>query len=146
MVYETDTIKGKLFEDKTFSFPIRVYYEDTDAGGIVYYANYLKYAERARTEYLRHLGIDQQTMLKEKGVGFVVRDCHISYKSPAKLDDALNITCKLTELKGVSAKMEQKLYRGDTILAELEITLVFLSLATMRPTKIPEEITNLMNL
>ena len=146
MTYETDTIKGKLFEDKTFSFPIRVYYEDTDAGGIVYYANYLKYAERARTEYLRYLGIDQQTMLKEKGVGFVVRDCHISYKSPAKLDDALNITCKLTELKGVSAKMEQKLYRGDTILAEIEISLVFLSLTTMRPTKIPEEITNLMNL
>ena len=85
-------------------------------------------------------------MLKEKGVGFVVRDCHISYKSPAKLDDALNITCKLTELKGVSAKMEQKLYRGDTILAEIEISLVFLSLTTMRPTKIPEEITNLMNL
>lgn len=144
MAYETDTIKGKLFEDKTFSFPIRVYYEDTDAGGIVYYANYLKFAERARTEYLRHLGIDQQTMLKEKGIGFVVRDCHISYKSPAQLDDALNITCKLTELKGVSAKMEQKLYRKDAILAEIEISLVFLSLATMRPTKIPEEIVKLM--
>lgn len=144
MAYETDTIKGKLFEDKTFSFPVRIYYEDTDAGGIVYYANYLKFAERARTEYLRHLGIDQQTMLKEQGSGFVVRELHINYKSPAKLDDALNITCKVTELKGVSAKMEQKLYRGDTVLAEIEITLVFLSLATMRPTKIPEEITNLM--
>ncbi len=144
MAYETDTIKGKLFEDKTFSFPVRIYYEDTDAGGIVYYANYLKFAERARTEYLRHLGIDQQTMLKEQGIGFVVRELHINYKSPAKLDDALNITCKVTELKGVSAKMEQKLYRGDTVLAEIEITLVFLSLATMRPTKIPEEITNLM--
>jgi acyl-CoA thioester hydrolase len=144
MAYETDTIKGKLFEDKTFSFPVRIYYEDTDAGGIVYYANYLKFAERARTEYLRHLGIDQQTMLKEQGIGFVVRELHINYKSPAKLDDALNITCKVTELKGVSAKMEQKLYRGNTVLAEIEITLVFLSLATMRPTKIPEEITNLM--
>ena len=144
MTYETDTIKGKLFEDKIFSFPIRVYYEDTDAGGIVYYANYLKFAERARTEYLRHLGINQEGMLKEQGIGFVVRDCHISYKSPAKLDDALNITCKVAELKGVSAKMEQKLYRGDTILAEIEITLVFLSLATMRPTKIPEKIVKLM--
>ena len=113
MAYETDTIKGKLFEDKTFSFPIRIYYEDTDAGGIVYYANYLKFAERARTEYLRHFGLDQDSMLKEKGIGFVVRDCHISYKSPAKLDDALNITCKVSELKGVSLKMEQKLYRGE---------------------------------
>ena len=55
MTYETETVKGKLFEDKTFSFPIRIYYEDTDAGSIVYYANYLRYAERARTEYLRHL-------------------------------------------------------------------------------------------
>lgn len=140
MTYETNTITGKLFEDKTFSFPIRVYYEDTDAGGIVYYANYLKFAERARTEYLRHLGFSQDTMLKEKGVGFVVRDCHINYKTPAKLDDALNITCKVTELKGVSLKMEQKLYRGENVLAEIEITLVFLSLETMRPTKIPAEI------
>lgn len=144
MTYETPTISGKLFEDNTFSFPIRVYYEDTDAGGIVYYANYLKYAERARTEYLRHFGLDQKDMLKEKGIGFVVRDCHISYKSPAKLDDALNITCRVAELKSVSLKMEQKLYRGDTILAEIEITLVFLSLATMRPTKIPEEIIKIL--
>jgi acyl-CoA thioester hydrolase len=144
MTYETPTIKGNLFDDKTFSFPIRIYYEDTDAGGIVYYANYLKYAERARTEYLRHLGLNQDTLLKEQGVGFVVRDCHISYKSPAKLDDALNITCKITDLKGVSLKMEQKLYRGDTILCEIEITLVFLSLPNMRPTKIPSEIISLL--
>lgn len=144
MTYETPTIKGKLFEDKTFSFPIRIYYEDTDAGGIVYYANYLKYAERARTEFLRHLGINQEDMLKSKGMGFVVRDCHISYKSPAKLDDALNITCKITEIKGVSLKMEQKLYRNDTVLSEIEITLVFLSLPAMRPTKIPAEILSVL--
>ena len=144
MTYETTPITGKIFEAKTFSFPIRIYYEDTDAGGIVYYANYLKYAERARTEYLRHLGINQEDMLKNQGVGFVVRDCHIAYKSPAKLDDSLNITCKVTEVKGVSLKMEQKLYRKDTVLSEIEITLVFLSLPTMRPTKIPTEITNML--
>lgn len=144
MAYETETINGTLFADKTFSFPIRIYYEDTDAGGIVYYANYLKYAERARTEFLRYLGINQENMLKDKGMGFVVRDCHISYKSPAKLDDALNITCKVTEIKGVSLKMEQKLYRNDTILSEIEITLVFLSLPSMRPTKIPTEILTLL--
>lgn len=144
MSYTTDTIKGKLFEDKTFSFPIRIYYEDTDAGGIVYYANYLKYAERARTEFLRHLGINQQEMLKNQECGFVVRNCNISYKSPARLDDALNITCKVTELKGASLKMEQKLYREDTVICEIEITLVFLSLATMRPSKIPAEIGSLL--
>ena len=143
MAYETNTITGKLFDDNTFSFPIRVYYEDTDAGGIVYYANYLKFAERARTEYLRHLGFSQDEMLKKLGAGFVVRDCHINYKTPAKLDDALNITCKVTELKGVSLKMEQKLYRGDTVLSEVTVTLVFLSLETMRPTKIPTEITSI---
>ena len=143
MTYETPTIKGQLFEDKTFSFPIRIYYEDTDAGGIVYYANYLKYAERARTEFLRHLGINQEEMLKNLSLGFVVRYCNINYKSPAKLDDALNITCKITELKGASLKMEQKLYHGDTILSEIEIGLVFLSLPSMRPTKIPPEISNL---
>lgn len=144
MTYETNTITGTLFNDKTFSFPIRIYYEDTDAGGIVYYANYLKYAERARTEFLRHLGINQEDMLKNKGMGFVVRECHINYKSPAKLDDALNITCKVTEIKGVSLKMEQKLYRNDTILSEIEISLVFLSLPAMRPTKIPSEIIALL--
>jgi acyl-CoA thioester hydrolase len=143
MTYETSTINGKLFEDKTFSFPVRVYYEDTDAGGIVYYANYLKFAERARTEFLRHLGFSQEDMLKRLGAGFVVRECHINYKSPAKLDDALNITCKVSELKGVSLKMEQKLYRGDTVLSEVEVTLVFLSLENMRPTRIPEEITSI---
>lgn len=144
MSYTTDTIKGKLFEDKTFSFPIRIYYEDTDAGGIVYYANYLKYAERARTEFLRHFGINQQEMLKNQECGFVVRNCNINYKSPARLDDALNITCKVTELKGASLKMEQKLYREDTVICEIEITLVFLSLATMRPSKIPTEIGSLL--
>lgn len=143
MTYETNTITGKLFEDKTFSFPIRVYYEDTDAGGIVYYANYLKFAERARTEYLRHIGFSQDELLKNQGVGFVVRECHVRYKTPAKLDDALNITCKVTEMKGASLKMEQKLYRGETILAEIEVSLVFLSIQTMRPTKIPTEITSI---
>ena len=144
MTYITDTIKGKLFEDKTFSFPVRIYYEDTDAGGIVYYANYLKYAERARTEFLRHLGLNQEEMLKKDGKGFVVRDCNISYKSPAKLDDALNITCKVTEVKGVSLKMEQKLYRGENVLCEISITLVFLSLENMRPCKISSEIISLL--
>ena len=83
-------------------------------------------------------------MLKKEGKGFVVRDCNISYKSPAKLDDALDITCKVTEIKGVSLKMEQKLYRGENILCEIVITLVFLSLENMRPSKISSEIISLL--
>jgi len=144
MAYETETIKGKLFEDNIFSFPIRVYYEDTDAGGIVYYANYLKFAERARTEHLRYLGIHQEDMLKNKKMGFVVKDCKIDYKSPAKLDDALNMTSEIRDMKSASFKMVQKLYRGDTVLAEIEITAVFLTFPAMRPTKIPEEIASLL--
>ncbi len=144
MTYETTAITGKLFEDNTFSFPIRIYYEDTDAGGIVYYANYLKFAERARTEYLRYLGINQEEMLKNEGMGFVIRDCNISYKTPAKLDDILQMTCKVTEIKGVSMKMEQKLYRGDVVLSEISVTLVFLKLPDMRPAKIPANIISLL--
>jgi len=144
MAYQTDTIKGKLFEDKVFSFPIRVYYEDTDAGGIVYYANYLKFAERARTEHLRYLGVHQEEMLKNKKMGFVVKDCKIDYKSPAKLDDALNMTSEIKDIKKASFRMIQKLYRGDTVLAEIEITAVFLTYPAMRPTKIPEEIASLL--
>ena len=144
MTYETAPITGTIYEDKTFAFPVHIYYEDTDAGGIVYYANYLKYAERARTEYLRHLGINQQNMLKEQGIGFTVKECYINYKSPAKLDDNLTVTCRVTEIGGVSMKMEQKVYHGDTILAEITVKLGFLSLSTMRPTKIPEEISNLL--
>ena len=144
MTYQTEPIKGKLFDDKTFSFPIRVYYEDTDAGGIVYYANYLKFAERARTEFLRHLGVNQEVMLKEQKQGFVVNECNIKYKTPAKLDDALNITCKVTELRGVSLKMIQTLYRNETILAEIEVTLAFLNIDTMRPTRIPQDLITLL--
>ena len=138
-----DYLKREVSNEGVFNLPVRVYYEDTDAGGIVYYANYLKFAERARTEYLRHIGFSQDELLKNQGVGFVVRECHIRYKTPAKLDDALNITCKVTEMKGASLKMEQKLYRGETILAEVEVFLVFLSIHTMRPTKIPQEITSI---
>ena len=80
-------------------------------------------------------------MLKEKGMGFVVKDCKINYKSPAKLDDALNITSEIQDRRSASFKMIQKIYRGDTVLAEIEITAVFLTFPAMRPTKIPEEIT-----
>ena len=144
MAYETDPIKGKLFENNIFSFPIRVYYEDTDAGGIVYYANYLKFAERARTEYLRYLGINQEEMLKQQGIGFVVKSCQITYHTPAKLDDCLNITCSVTEMRKVALTMKQQLYRKDVLLAEIEVILAFLTLSTMRPTRIPEKIANLL--
>lgn len=127
--------------DGIFALPIRVYYEDTDAGGIVYYANYLRFAERARTEYIRALGFVQQKGLEaDEKVGFAVRHCEIDYKAPAVLDDALIVTCELTELKGASAAMHQKIYRGDEVLVTLDVKIVCLNLAKKRPVRMPAEL------
>lgn len=91
---------------------MRVYYEDTDAGGIVYYANYLRFAERARTEYIRALGCSQQDALEnEDKFGFAVRYIDVDYKAPAVLDDALTVTCEVKEFGGASAGMFQQIWR-----------------------------------
>ncbi len=127
-------------DNKIFTYPVRVYYEDTDAGGIVYYANYLKFAERARSEFLRALHINQQQILQEKQCGFVVRACHIEYLSSAYLDDALQISCQLTELGSASAVIHQEVRRGDEVLAQIDVKLIFMSLALHRPTRILPEI------
>lgn len=130
-----------ILNDGKFIFPVRIYYEDTDAGGIVYYANYLKFAERARTEYLRFLGVNsQQDMLDSDLCGFVVRHLEIDYRSPAKLDDLLTVSCVLKEAKGASAVMAQEIRRGDEILAVLEVKVVYLSLSKKRPLRIPASI------
>ena len=109
-------------KDGVFFYPIRIYYEDTDAGGIVYYANYLKFAERTRTEFIRSLGCSQvEDLQSEDKCGFVVRHVDIEYKKPAILDDALVVTCKLVEAKGAGATMQQEIYRGDELLVKMEI-------------------------
>lgn len=124
-----------------FLFPVRVYYEDTDAGGIVYYANYLKFAERARTEYLRALGVRQQDALEEDNKsGFVIRHCEIDYKSPAVLDDELVVSCRVTECGGASCTMHQDITRGDELLASIDVKAVYISLKTKKPVRIPEGI------
>ena len=89
----------------THSFPVRVYYEDTDAAGIVYYANYLRFAERARTEALRLSGIDQSDLLREHNVGFVVRKCIVEFLKPAMLDDLLTIQTRLHDINRVSMEL-----------------------------------------
>ena len=90
--------QGKLI-DNVFYFPARVYYEDTDAGGVVYYANYLRFAERARTEFIRSLGFEQQEGLQADRTAFVVRHCEVDYRAPAVLDDLLCISCQITEMR-----------------------------------------------
>ncbi len=131
---------GEL-KDNEFLFPVRVYYEDTDAGGIVYYANYLKFAERARTEYIRALGMRQQDALEDDDkFGFVVRHCEIDYQAPAVLDDELIVSCKVTEMGGASCTMHQEITRGDQVLAVVDVKAVYVSLKTKRPSRIPREL------
>src|SRR5574344_2041823 len=120
---------GKIM-NKIFAFPIRIYYEDTDAGGIVYYANYLKFAERARSEFIRLLNVNQQKELAENQTGFVVRSCKIEYLASARLDDSLVITCQVIELGGASIVMKQEIYKDDDLLTTIEVKLINMSLAT----------------
>ena len=132
--------RGKFF-GKVFAFPVRVYYEDTDAGGIVYYANYLRFAERARTEYVRALGCNQQEALEsEDRFAFAVRHLDIDYKAPAVLDDVLTVTCEIKEFSGAAATMFQQIWRGDKLLTELNVKVAHLSLARKRPVRIPESL------
>ncbi len=132
---------------KKFDFNIRVYYDSTDAGGVVYHSRYLDFCERCRTELLRDARITQSTLLKEKKVGFVVKDANIKFKKPAKLDDLLKITTEVVENSGVIIKMLQKIYLTsreglpveDDLLFEMEISLVCVN-GDFRPTRIPKEI------
>jgi acyl-CoA thioester hydrolase len=96
------------------SWPIRVYYEDTDAGGVVYYANYLKFAERARTELLRSGGFDHTALMQDHGVQIVVRNCTAEYILPARLDDALEVRSRITNMGGVSFTIRQEILRPAT--------------------------------
>lgn len=140
MGYDINAPKGKMYGD-TFVFPVRIYYEDTDAGGIVYYANYLKFAERARTEFLRYIGTNpQQDALENDMCGFVVRHLEIDYRASAKLDDFLSVSCKLTEEGGAFAVMHQEICRGDEVLAAIDIKVVYVSLQRKRPIRIPDHI------
>ena len=120
-----------------FHHPVRVYWEDTDAGGIVFYANYLKFFERARTEWLRALGHGQQEMVDSTGCMFVVQETRMRYRSPARLDDLLTITVDVRERGRASLRIAQQAWCGDRLLAEGEIRIGCVERATMKPHRIP---------
>ena len=101
-------------------FPIRVYYEDTDAAGIVYYANYLRFAERARTELLRDLNINQRELTAQEGLQFVVRSCKMRYRRPARLDDQLTVESNITSVRGASIIANQLIKSVSLDLVELD--------------------------
>ena len=109
---------------KVHSFPIRVYYEDTDAGGIVYHANYLKFAERGRTEYLRSTGWDHQKVAEELKIMLIVVHAGIDFRGPAKLDDLLEIRTEITAIGNTSLTMKQTLLKDQQVLADMKIVVV----------------------
>lgn len=119
-----------------FKWPVRVYIEDTDAGGIVYYINYLKFMERARTEFLRHLGFDHAEMMQQ-GTMFVIHSSEINYREPAQLDDELQVTVAITDIKRTHLTFKQQIYCGARLLTEANIKGVCVIKKNMKPCAIP---------
>ena len=120
-----------------FTWHIRVYYEDTDTGGVVFYANYLKFFERARTEWLRAAGIEQQMLAETHQVMFVVRSTAVDYHAPARLDDELKLTVVVEKLGRASVQFVQEAWRGQQLLVTARIKVACVESKTIRPCVIP---------
>ena len=120
----------------SFRWPIRVYYENTDTGGVVYHAEYLKFFERARSEWLRHLGFEHTQLKADFGLIFVVRELQIKYKQPARFDELLEVVTTVAEVGHSRIVFEQKLQRGDIVLTAATVEVVSVDSETFRPTAI----------
>lgn len=130
-------------EDKPFEWTVRVYYEDTDAQGVVYYANYFRFMERARTEWLRALGVDMVALMEDERRIFVVAEAHARFVAPARLNDILVVTARLTNLARVSFDIEQNIHRGSIdgeLLIRGDVKAAYLDADTMRPKRIQRSI------
>ncbi|MCE4555851.1 tol-pal system-associated acyl-CoA thioesterase [Roseateles cellulosilyticus] len=123
-----------------FEFAVRVYWEDTDAGGIVFYANYLKFFERARTEWLRAAGVEQHRLREDTGLMFVVADTRVRYVAPARLDDLLTVTVAPEPAGKASLVVRQRALRGDTLLAEGEIRIGCVRAHDLKPQRLPDDV------
>lgn len=123
-----------------FDWPVRVYYEDTDGGGVVYHTNYLKFMERARTEWLRSLGFDQSELKNKMNVIFVVRNIAIQYLRSACFDDALNVVTTISKTGRSLLVFEQTIYREDTKLTQATVEVVSINASSFKPVSIPESI------
>ena len=126
-------------KSSTFLWPVRVYYEDTDSGGVVYYANYLKFMERARTEWLRSLGLEQDEFIAREAVIFAVRSVQVDYLHPARFNEALTVSAEVVEQGRASLTFEQKIRRNDdeTILCQGRIRLACLDSNSFKPRALP---------
>ena len=129
---------------KTFYWPVRVYYEDTDAGGVVFYANYLKFFERARTEMLRALGFEQDDLIEKNGIIFAVRSIEVDYLRPALFNEQILVSAEVVLAKKVSVTFEQAITRGDDVLCKSTVRIACLDAKTLRPKEIPENLLELL--
>lgn len=130
-----------------FRWPVRVYWEDTDAGGIVFYANYLKFFERARTEWLRSLGVEQHQLKQTTGGMFVVAETSVKYLRPARLDDELIVTASLQQMGRASMTISQRVLLKNSVICSSMIRISWVDAATLQPDRIPQSILiNLKNI
>jgi acyl-CoA thioester hydrolase len=130
--------------DPHFRHTLRVYWEDTDAGGVVFYANYLKFFERARTEWLRGMGFGQRRLRSDTGAIFVVADTSVSYLAPARLDDLLDVSVRVTDAGRASMTIVQEALRDDELLAAGTIRIGCVDAGTFKPRRIPNELLSLI--
>ena len=129
-----------MLANKIFNWQVRVYYEDTDAGGVVYHSNYLNFMERARTEWLRALGFEQTDLRDQLQVLIVIHSLQIAFKKPAKFNDLLTVKCHLTKLGNSSWHCVQSILRDDEVLIEAQVKAAFVNTQTFKPTRIPAAI------
>ena len=134
----TPLSKGCMAGGSAFIWPIRVYWEDTDAGGVVYHASYLRFLERARSEWMRALGYGQDAVREREGVVFVVRAMRLEFLRAARLDDELIVSVALAERKRASLLMRQTIRRGDTPLLDAEVKVACVAAADFRPRAVPD--------
>ena len=134
------TLNSKSSTPNAFIWPVRVYYEDTDAAGVVYYANYLKFMERARTEWLRALGFEQTTLMHDHNVVFVVRSLAIEFLRPALFNDELEVTVALRGARGSLIEIAQTIRRGAHTLVTAEVKVACVNTQSFKPVRIPQSI------
>ena len=129
---------------KTFSLPIRIYFEDTDSGGVVYHSNYLKFMERARTEWLRSIGIDQRHLKQDHHIMFVVHHIDIQYKLPARFNDDLIVKSELKDIGSSKIEFRQMIYRNDEMLIDANVDIACIDSEKFKPVRIPPTIKQTM--
>lgn len=139
----TQLTRAGLFKNGVYYYPVRVYYEDTDAVGVVYHANYLKFCERARTEMLRQLGVEQKLLRESSGISLVVRRCSIEYLAPAKLDDDLTVATQIISQSGAAVEFDQIIENSDIKLTQIKVQIACIG-PNGRVQRLPAELRQLL--